>query len=103
VIIKPLPAACAECHTDIHLGQFKQPNQDKTACDRCHTPVNWLELTFDHSRDSRFILEGAHLKVDCTACHKVLQSPDGISYIGYKPLPVECAECHGTGFKGDKK
>ena len=101
VVIKSLPVDCAGCHADIHLGQFIQQNHEQTFCYKCHSPADWHELTFDHNRDSRFLLEGAHQMVECTGCHKLLQTPEGISYIKYKPLSIECVDCHGAGL--DKK
>jgi formate dehydrogenase gamma subunit len=57
---------CTDCHEDQHNGQFK----DKT-CTPCHTIKSWREkdLNFDHSKDSKFKLEGKHKEAGCADCH----------------------------------
>jgi hypothetical protein len=77
---KGTPTDCYSCHQkdDAHQGQFGQD------CGGCHTPVDWKQATFDHSK-SAFPLAGAHLKVDCTQCHTNGQ---------FKGTPIDCAACH---------
>ena len=50
---------CNSCHQleDAHRGRFG------TKCEDCHTPRGWKSLRFDHARDTRFLLRGAHGKV----------------------------------------
>ena len=90
--------SCAACHDDIHGGQFARADQNeaKTDCRRCHTPAGWKQLAFDHNRDARFKLEGAHGRVACGGCHKAAPAAGGLMRIVYKPLPVTCAGCHGS-------
>ncbi len=91
---------CQGCHDDIHRGQFVQVSSTKdgsskdTECNRCHTAVAWKTLKFDHSRDSKFILDGAHIKLLCIQCHKP-EMIDGKAFIKYKPLGSKCSDCHG--------
>ncbi len=77
---KGTPQDCFSCHRkdDRHNGQFG------TACEACHTPVSWSNVTFDHNR-SRFPLTGAHATVQCTRCHQ-----NGV----FRGTPTECAACH---------
>jgi hypothetical protein len=86
--------ACADCHEDIHLGQFK-PRRDRGACEACHGSETWRPATrFAHDRDSRFKLEGAHARVACAACHPTMKGAGGRTAIRYHGVPVECAACH---------
>ena len=45
-----------------------------------------IPADFDHD-SAKFILSGAHLKVDCKVCH--------VRNV-YKGIPVACEECHST-------
>jgi hypothetical protein len=96
-----LSRLCKDCHQDYHQGQFETATvlAGQTIrfsdCGRCHTPVNWHPDLFDHSRDSRFKLNGAHEKVPCQKCHiKVERS--GVIIALFKPLDSECSSCHGN-------
>jgi hypothetical protein len=92
---------CAACHVDVHRGQFER--EGRTDCARCHDPSRPLgEVRFDHQRDARFALDANHRKLDCSACHKPWPTPDGRSVVRYKPLGVECADCHGVSGKKDR-
>jgi len=84
------PTECAACHADPHAGQL-QP----TACTHCHGEDDWHRLRFDHARDSRYRLDGAHAALACAACHHA-ETVGGRSMVRYKPLPVDCAGCHGA-------
>lgn len=84
---------CADCHSDIHAGQFAG-NSKQTVCDRCHTPFNWQATKFDHNRDAEFKLAGAHQKVECGGCHKT-EYINEKEVVRYKPLERECKSCHG--------
>jgi hypothetical protein len=72
---------CNSCHQleDTHLGRFG------TKCEDCHTPRGWKSLRFDHARDTRFPLRGAHGKVACKSCHtgELAQKISG-----------DCLSCH---------
>ena len=94
-----LPVTCQGCHNDNHRGQFsvamkvKAGGETNTDCSRCHAPNSWKAEKFDHNRDSKFRLDGAHLKVACRGCHKEVN--DGKPYILFKPINVACSSCHG--------
>jgi len=87
---------CTSCHTHPHLDQFDQPDRIGR-CDLCHGVNSWQELTFDHVRDARFALDGAHNRAACGACHKA-ETRGETTFIRYSPLGIECTDCHG-GFE----
>lgn len=76
-----LTKTCDGCHAiqDVHRRKFG------TACGSCHNETSWKDVKFDHGKDTRFPLAGAHGKAKCGACH-------GASVL--VPLPVACADCH---------
>jgi len=78
------PAACASCHSpdDVHRGA-RGPD-----CANCHTTSAWKTSRFDHAKEARFPLLGAHAQLDCKGCHKTPNLKD--------PLPRDCAGCHRT-------
>lgn len=85
------PTACASCHVDVHQGQFDHLD----GCDTCHTSEeSWLQIQFDHDRQTRFPLKGAHEKVLCSTCHLETTLEDGSRVTHYKPLDTECRSCH---------
>lgn len=79
---KEAPHACQDCHSDNHhrgrLGSL---------CSRCHTPNGWDRWLFDHARDARFELTGAHRTLTCHACHKA-------SAAQRVTAPKACIACH---------
>lgn len=82
---KPLER-CDSCHTDVHERQFKD-----LKCDTCHGLTSFTKVRFDHQKDSRYPLEGAHLKVACEKCH-FASGPN--EPVRYKPLELTCRGCH---------
>lgn len=93
---------CQECHKDIHRGQFMRKGELTVACGRCHSPSGWKPTTFDHNAESRFRLDGAHIRVPCAKCH-IPKLADGVSFTQYKPLDTACASCHGAPAKNMKE
>jgi hypothetical protein len=92
------PLTCQGCHQDPHRGQFHASGGD-AACDRCHDPGTLKASRFDHGRDSRWPLDGAHRRTACEACHRP-ESRDGAVFVRYKPLPTACRGCHtGSRFR----
>lgn len=99
----PAPGTrCADCHADVHRGQFDVEEQAKrgTDCRRCHEPVAWRPVTFDHQKHSRFRLDATHGKLACATCHVPRTLADGSAFVRYKPLGRECADCHRLGGSG---
>lgn len=74
------PRGCVDCHAsdDAHQSRFGPE------CGACHTPEGWETATFDHSL-SLFPLTGAHLSLECSACHQ-----GGV----FEATPKECVRCH---------
>ncbi len=73
---------CFDCHRkkDVHKAVLG------AKCEKCHSEFDWQELHFDHDRDSRFGLRGAHENSECDACHKDTE---------YKIMPPRaCVQCH---------
>jgi len=74
---------CNTCHliNDIHDSKLEEK------CDRCHGTESWQEATFDHDRETEFVLKDKHAHLDCDACHPDFAFREG--------LGVECVDCHG--------
>lgn len=87
---KGLGDKCSECHRDIHRGQFTREEPIKE-CEACHVQASFYALSFDHDRDSRFPLTGAHERVACDSCHF---AENDRSPVQYRPLAMECSSCH---------
>ena len=96
--MSPLALECGMCHKDPHRGQFLRAElgEEIVMCKRCHTPEQWKTLVFDHNRDSRYKLDGAHEKVKCADCHRTVAVDDSSRYIIYRPLGMLCADCHSV-------
>jgi hypothetical protein len=75
---------CASCHSidDFHGGAMGSD------CAQCHTTTQWSARAFDHNRNTRFPLRGAHAKAACETCHR-----DGAFSA---PLDTACNACHRT-------
>lgn len=75
--------ACIDCHRakDVH----KQALGDK--CETCHNPNDWRVWIFDHNVQTKFRLEGAHIGLQCAACHFRPLRPG-------THLASECVDCH---------
>ena len=87
---------CAACHDDPHVGQFGTRALNR--CERCHqSPGAFSELVFDHQRDSRFPLDEFHATLGCVKCHQPWPLSGGGEAVRYKPLGVECSDCHLGG------
>ncbi len=87
---------CAACHGDEHRSQFQRPETE--ACDACHaSQADFSVLDFDHQTDSRYPLDDVHKDVACSACHRQVAWPDGSGTVLYRPLGMQCADCHSAG------
>jgi len=68
------------------------------ACEQCHQTQSWKAATFDHDRQTRFALTGAHGGLACATCHQSAR---------FKDAPADCAGCHREddphkgAYKGD--
>ncbi len=85
---------CDSCHADVHHGQFAE-RVKKSGCADCHQVKAFAAVRFDHARDSRFPLTGAHAKAACAACHV-----ESGGVVRYRPLDMACASCHADPHAG---
>ena len=90
LLFSKLTEKCEECHKDIHSGQFKEKFLND--CSKCHLPNNWNEVNFDHDQ-TRFKLDGYHIKLSCNQCHKS-ELINGEKFVNYKFEDITCKSCH---------
>jgi hypothetical protein len=81
---KETPQVCAACHKDIH-----HEGRLGSGCAVCHNPNGWARWRFDHTKQTRFALTGAHTELDCHACHK-------LKVVTKIALPTACYGCHSA-------
>ncbi len=75
------PIACEKCHQDRHQGRLG------ARCATCHNPNGWARWRFDHTRQTRYPLTGAHEKLMCETCHTATHAPS-------LKLATDCYSCH---------
>jgi hypothetical protein len=77
--------SCVTCHKndDIHEGMLGNN------CERCHTPNDWGVWFFNHEKQSKFKITGAHEKVHCHSCHN-----EPVEKI--QRIPRDCENCHAS-------
>ncbi|MEZ4320648.1 MAG: hypothetical protein R3F61_24410 [Myxococcota bacterium] len=76
------PIVCSGCHED------DRPHDPIGECSRCHTATSWSENQFDHNKQAKFRIEGAHDAVSCVQCHEGGQ---------FRGAPTVCEGCHEEG------
>jgi hypothetical protein len=87
---------CAACHESPHGDQFAK-RKDKGACEGCHGSDAFAPaVKFDHQRDSQFKLDGVHVRVACSGCHRTEILGSGKTRVIYRPVPHRCEDCHGA-------
>ncbi len=99
LIGRHLNVACGKCHAS---PRFKDARKECMACHRkddvhkrrlggdcesCHNARDWRIWDFDHDKRTRFGLDGAHRKVECTDCHT--QAGEKLPKVG-----TRCIDCH---------
>jgi Cytochrome c7 and related cytochrome c len=100
-IYKELSMACNDCHAiqDVHGGKFGPLCQD------CHSVESWRDAKFDHAKQTKFALIGAHAKAKCSDCHggNVREKIAMECITCHKAQDVHkaqlgnaCGDCHGT-------
>ena len=79
---KGIGTECVSCHViqDVHVGRYGP------RCADCHAENKWKVVRFNHDRDTKYALKGAHAKVKCDACHS------GDLY--RDKLATPCISCH---------
>jgi hypothetical protein len=89
---------CADCHKDVHKGQFE--DRDGGECATCHTLAGFAPTSFgvELHATSHFALDGGHEAAPCGSCHTG-KSPR----IDWQVPRQACADCHenphGTQFE----
>jgi hypothetical protein len=88
------PSSCTSCHKDVHRGELGND------CARCHTPRSFLDLAVmaRAHQQTRFPLSGAHVAVDCEACH----TPTPQGRLAFANLPTQCVACHLPQYQAAK-
>jgi hypothetical protein len=73
---------CVACHTkdDKHKTRFG----DK--CQSCHVEKDWKVITFNHDRDTKYVLRDKHQEAKCTACHT--------GFLYKEKTATTCVACH---------
>lgn len=74
------PTLCSGCHDD------ERPHDPIGECSRCHTATSWVDNRFDHNKQAKFKVEGAHESVSCTQCHTTAGT--------FRGAPTTCEGCH---------
>jgi hypothetical protein len=100
-VYKDLSTTCNDCHAiqDVHGGKFG------VSCQDCHSVKEWKDAAFDHGKQTRFALLGAHAKAQCSDCHGA-SIREKISMgcfdchrsqdVHKATLGRECGDCHGS-------
>jgi len=88
-------ARCADCHSDVHGGQFAAA-ASKGACDACHSLDAFAPARYgaaEHLR-TRFPLTGAHAATPCAACHIPTAKDAPRGSLQFRLKAQVCADCH---------
>jgi Cytochrome c3 len=88
---------CADCHEDVHKGQFKA-RVAGSDCSSCHDEKAFKPALFDKEthKKSAFPLEGKHADADCADCHQ----PKGKDAV-YITRQLICSACHTDRHGGE--
>ncbi len=102
VVYRFQDTSCAACHKDVHGGQFRgAPYRNR--CENCHTDKGFKPSTFTLAEHSTtpFPLEGAHMAIICSDCHR---QPAGFGTAQPAKYVFEdrsCTACHEDPHKGE--
>ena len=76
------PRNCSACHKDTqHEGKLGP------TCQHCHNPNGWKLWRFNHDKDTKYPLTGAHRVTKCEACHTAPTT-------NKVTAPTACYGCH---------
>jgi hypothetical protein len=84
---KNIGMKCSDCHEDIHKAELKEKYGGGTNCSRCHETNSWNKISFDHN-STLFVLEGKHIDVSCSQCHRRNEK------ILFASVKGDCDYCH---------
>jgi hypothetical protein len=101
---------CLSCHKDFHFfGKFSSARTRKpNACISCHNETDWKKThDFNHTVDTRYVIDGKHSDLKCNDCHKPVQSkkdmtlralpPKAPGIYHWEKLPKDtCTVCHAN-------
>ena len=103
---KPPFAHCTSCHQDAHKGQATLAGR-AADCLSCHDERGWKPSTFTAAAHAatRYPLEGAHGKADCSKCHTRSSAANAVATLGASrvlmhPPGGQCADCHADPHQG---
>lgn len=83
---KGIGRTCNSCHNDFHKGELG------FECERCHSPaISFMDVEFNHNREAKFRIDGAHVRNQCNQCHWNNK---------YKFGDFNCSTCHYDVHKG---
>ena len=78
--------ACESCHKDDNPHKNAKASKEVfVKCSTCHDENNWHSIKYDHNKETKFKLVGAHSKAPCHSCHIAEK---------YLETPKECHSCH---------
>ena len=80
---KDAKLACIACH-------IKDDTHKRTlgpACEQCHNARTWKAWEFDHDKRTKFVLDGKHKGLICSACHTKPTE-------GRVTMSMQCLSCH---------
>ena len=102
-VYKSTESECNSCHAadDVHETRLG------IDCETCHNPNSWENWLFDHDKQTRFEIDGAHEDAGCYDCHrtktrgKLKASSDCISChrsqdVHNRQFGRQCGDCHST-------
>jgi hypothetical protein len=80
---------CTDCHSDYHKRQFAK-NGVSPDCSKCHNVKGFtlFSYTMEQHNLGKFPIQGAHLAIPCTDCHKKQQ------VWNFRGIGISCKECH---------
>jgi len=82
------PTDCWSCHeADNNGAENHSAQQYPHDCALCHNTSDWEDADFNHN-NTGFPLTGAHVQVNCQACHTS----------GYDGTPTDCWSCHQSDY-----
>jgi hypothetical protein len=86
---------CGGCHDDVHAGQFRLTDPQKT-CETCHSTVAFRIRRFDHVANADYALEGRHAEAECASCHPTISLRNDAEVVRYRLGYRECNDCHAS-------
>ncbi len=83
---------CSACHANVHRDSLKED------CKACHTETGFRGAPFDHTKRTKFAIDGKHVGLECAKCHTSISAADvplARKVVDYGGASSECVACHG--------